>query len=228
MPDGRGDRIEAVLFDIDLTLLTSGGAGAVAWARAFEELHGRSVDTHEVTEPGMTDPEVARVALRALLGREPARREIAAAMSRYLAHLERAVAASEGYAVMPGIEDLLERLAAAGILLGLTTGNVEAAAHIKLARAGLNRFFSCGGYGSDAADRAELTRCAVERAVRISAGSLEPGECVAVGDSPRDVAAAEAAGIRIVGVATGRQSVAELRSAGADWALETVDAGFPV
>lgn len=227
MADGPGAPIEAVLFDIDLTLITSGGAGAVAWARAFEELHGSSVDTHEVTEPGMTDPEVARIALRALLGREPAKREISAVMTRYLTHLDEAVAESAGYAVMPGVPELLDRLAGKGILLGLTTGNVEAAAHIKLGRAGLSRYFSCGGYGSDSADRAELTRCAVERAVRISGGSLEPRECVAVGDSPRDVAAAHAVGIRVVGVATGRQSVGELGEAGADWALETVAEGFP-
>jgi phosphoglycolate phosphatase len=225
--DGPGAPIEAVLFDIDLTLITSGGAGAVAWARAFAELHGSSVDTHEVTEPGMTDPEVARFALRALLGREPDKREISAAMARYLTHLDEAVAESEGYAVMPGVPELLDRLTGEGILLGLTTGNVEAAAHIKLGRAGLSRYFSCGGYGSDSADRAELTRCAVERAVRISGGSLEPRECVAVGDSPRDVAAAHAVGIRVVGVATGRQSVGELGEAGADWALETVAEGFP-
>jgi phosphoglycolate phosphatase len=225
--DAPGAPIEAVLFDIDLTLITSGGAGAVAWARAFEELHGSSVDTHEVTEPGMTDPEVARVALRALLRREPDKREISAAMARYLTHLDEAIAESEGYAVMPGVPELLDRLAGEGILLGLTTGNVEAAAHIKLGRARLSRYFSCGGYGSDSADRAELTRCAVERAVRISGGSLEPRECVAVGDSPRDVAAAHAVGIRVVGVATGRQSVTELGEAGADWALETVAEGFP-
>jgi phosphoglycolate phosphatase len=225
--DAPGAPIEAVLFDIDLTLITSGGAGAVAWGRAFEELHGSSVDTHEVTEPGMTDPEVARVALRALLRREPDKREISAAMARYLTHLDEAIAESEGYAVMPGVPELLDRLAGEGILLGLTTGNVEAAAHIKLGRARLSRYFSCGGYGSDSADRAELTRCAVERAVRISGGSLEPRECVAVGDSPRDVAAAHAVGIRVVGVATGRQSVTELGEAGADWALETVAEGFP-
>jgi phosphoglycolate phosphatase len=225
--DAPGAPIEAVLFDIDLTLITSGGAGAVAWARAFEELHRSSVDTHEVTEPGMTDPEVARVALRALLRREPDKREISAAMARYLTHLDEAIAESEGYAVMPGVPELLDRLAGEGILLGLTTGNVEAAAHIKLGRARLSRYFSCGGYGSDSADRAELTRCAVERAVRISGGSLEPRECVAVGDSPRDVAAAHAVGIRVVGVATGRQSVTELGEAGADWALETVAEGFP-
>jgi phosphoglycolate phosphatase len=220
--------IEAVLFDIDSTLIKTGGAGAAAWARAFEELHGRSVDTHEVTEPGMTDPEVSRTALRVLLGRKPGKREISAAISRYLVHLDEAVAEADRYHVLPGIEELLERLSQAGILLGLTTGNVEAAAHIKLSRAGLNHYFCFGGYGSDAEDRVELTRQAIERALVVAGGTLEPRECISVGDSPRDIAAGHGAGIRVVGVGTGDYSPQQLREIGADWALETVENGFPV
>ena len=113
------------------------------------------------------------------------------------------------------------------MLLGLTTGNVEAAAHVKLSRAGLNRYFSFGGYGSDASDRAELTRRAIERGQMVSGGTLEPSECVAVGDTPRDVAAAHGAGIRIVAVATGNYPAQELREAGADWVLDSVEEGFP-
>ncbi len=85
-------------------------------------------------------------------GRSAARaapRRRARAIAGYLRHLPDAVAESEGYRVMPGVEELLDRLIDAGVLLGLVTGNIEAAAHIKLARAGLNRFFSFGGYGSD-------------------------------------------------------------------------------
>ena len=129
---------------------------------------------------------------------------------------------------MPGIEELLDRLIDGGALLGLVTGNIEAAAHIKLARAGLNRFFSFGGYGSDSADRTEVTKAALGRGELVSGGSLGDGACLAVGDTPRDVAAGHGAGIRVVGVATGAYSVEELREAGADWALETVESGFPV
>ena len=63
--------IEAVLFDIDGTLITTGGAGATAWRRAFEELHGVGVDIREVTESGQVDTEVGRAGLRSVLGREP-------------------------------------------------------------------------------------------------------------------------------------------------------------
>lgn len=220
--------IEAILFDIDGTLITTGGAGGEAWKRAFVELYGNPLDIREVTESGMTDPEVGRVALQNILGRDPDAKELAAAMGHYLRHLYSAVEESDGYRVMPGIEELLERLVDAGHLLGLTTGNVEAAAHIKLARAGLNRFFSFGGYGSDSNQRTELTRCALDRGKLVSGGILDTGNAISVGDTPRDVAAGHGAGIEVVGVATGNFTVAELRQAGANWAIEEVSAGFPV
>jgi beta-phosphoglucomutase-like phosphatase (HAD superfamily) len=219
--------IEAVLFDIDGTLITTGGAGGEAWRRAFEELHGVEVDIREVTESGMTDTEVGVAALRNVLGRAPNKRELAQAMARYLGHLPGSVGESDDYRVMPGIEELLERLGDQGMLLGMTTGNVEAAAHIKLSRANLNRFFSFGGYGSDASDRTELTRRAIERGVLVSGGTLDPAECIAVGDTPRDVAAAHAAGIRVVAVATGIYPAAALREAGPEWVLDSVESGFP-
>lgn len=218
---------EAVLFDIDGTLITTGGAGGEAWKRAFVELYGSPLDIREVTESGMTDPEVGRVALQNILGRDPRAKELGAAMGHYLRHLAAAVEESPGYRVMPGIESLLERLVDSGMLLGLTTGNVEAAAHIKLARAGLNRFFSFGGYGSDSNQRTELTRCALDRGRLVSGGSLDADSTISVGDTPRDVVAGHGAGIEVVGVATGNFSVEELRQAGANWALESVEAGFP-
>ncbi len=128
---------------------------------------------------------------------------------------------------MPGIEELLERLVDDGHLLGLTTGNVEAAAHIKLARAGLNRFFSFGGYGSDSKERTELTRCALQRGRLVSGGVLTEGASISVGDTPRDVAAGHGAGIEVVGVATGNFTVEQLREAGADHVVATVEDGFP-
>jgi phosphoglycolate phosphatase len=223
-----GPSSEAVLFDIDGTLITTGGAGAVAWRRAFEELHDVSVDIRETTEAGMTDPEVARAALRYALEREPTQRELARAMSTYLQHLPSAVESSSGYRVMPGVVALLRRLIEAGALVGITSGNVESAAHIKLARGRLNGFFSFGGYGSDSSDRVELTRRALERAKLVSRGPLDLHSCLGVGDTPRDVLAAHGAGISSVGVATGNYSVEELRRAGADHVLATLEERLPL
>jgi phosphoglycolate phosphatase-like HAD superfamily hydrolase len=219
--------IRAVLFDIDGTLLVTGGAGGVAWQRAFEELHGVEANVAEHTDAGMTDPEIAAIVFREVIGREGTQEERSKAIGCYLKHLPDAVAESPGYRVMPGIEELLDRLIDSGTLLGLVTGNIEAAAHIKLARARLNRFFSFGGYGSDSADRTEVTKAALGRGSLVSGGTLADGACIGVGDTPRDIVACHGAGIRVVGVATGSYSVQELRQADADWALEDVQHDFP-
>ena len=139
-----------------------------------------------------------------MIGREGTREERAKAIGCYLKHLPDAVAESDGYRVMPGIEELLPELIESGVLLGLVTGNVEAAAHIKLARGRLNRFFSFGGYGSDSADRTEVTEAALRRGELVSGGTLADGAGISVGDTPRDVSAGHGAGIRVVGVATGQ------------------------
>jgi phosphoglycolate phosphatase len=219
--------IEAVLFDIDGTLLVTGGAGAVAWQRAFRELYDVDADIEEHTKSGMTDPEIAEIVFREVIGRDGTDAERAAAIGAYLSHLADAVAESDGYRVMPGIDELLPRLVGQGVLLGIVTGNIEAAAHIKLARGNLNRFFSFGGYGSDSRDRIELTKKALERGGTVSGTPVDLATAIAVGDTPRDVTAGHGAGIKVVGVATGVYTVEQLRKAGADWAIADVTSGFP-
>lgn len=219
--------IKAVLFDIDGTLLLTGGAGAVAWQRAFTELYDVEANIAEHTHAGMTDPEITEIVFREVIGREGSEAERARAIAAYLRHLEKAVAESDGYRVMPGIEEILPRLTEQGVQAGIVTGNVEAAAHIKLARADLNRYFAFGGYGSDSRDRTELTKRALERAGEVSGGPLDADSAIAVGDTPRDVIAGHGVGIRVVGVATGSYTVEQLRDEGADWALPDVTSGFP-
>ncbi len=219
--------IEAVLFDIDGTLLVTGGAGAVAWQRAFRELHGIDADIEEHTHAGMTDPEIVEIVFREVIGRDGTEAERAQAVAGYLSHLADAVNESNGYRVMPGIEEILPRLAEQGVLLGIVTGNIESAAHIKLARGNLNRYFAFGGYGSDARDRTELTKKALERGAEVAGKALDPATAIAVGDTPRDVTACHGAGIKVVGVATGAYTVEQLGEAGADWAIPDVTSGFP-
>ncbi|HET6998082.1 MAG TPA: HAD family hydrolase [Solirubrobacterales bacterium] len=220
--------IKTVLFDIDGTLLVTGGAGQVAWQRAFRELHEVDANIDEHTKAGMTDPEIAEIVFREVIGRDGSEAERAEAITAYLGHLDDAVKESSGYRVMPGIEALLPRLAGTGTLLGIVTGNIESAAQIKLARGDLNRFFAFGGYGSDSRDRTELTKKALERGAVVSAAPLDPEATIAVGDTPRDVKAGHGAGIRVVGVATGNYTVEQLREADADWALPSVEDDFPV
>ena len=226
MSEGRV-AIRAVLFDIDGTLLVTGGAGAVAWQRAYRELYDVDANIEEHTQAGMTDPEIAAIVFREVLGRAGSESERATAINAYLSHLADAVAESTGYRVMPGIEQLLPRLAEEGVLLGIVTGNIESAAHLKLARGNLDRFFSFGGYGSDSRDRTELTKRAIERGGVVAGSPLDRAATVAVGDTPRDVIAGHGAGIRVIGVATGNYTVEQLTEADADWALATVEHGFP-
>jgi phosphoglycolate phosphatase len=176
----------------------------------------------------MTDPEVARLTFKAVLHRPPGREEFARLVERRLHHLTDTVAESPGYRVLPGVEQLLPSLIEAGYMLGLLTGNVEGAAHVKLHRAGLNRFFAFGGYGSDSPDRAEVARIALRRGSMVYGEPLEPAAAIVVGDTPHDVAAAHAAGLRCVGVGSGHYKADELRAAGADWAIPTLEDGLPL
>lgn len=219
--------LRAVLFDIDGTLIHSGGSSDRAWHRAFEEIVGVEVDVAAVTGQGVPDPEVGRRCFAAALGRDPAPGELDALMERRLAHLPEEVERSPDYRVLDGAVELLQRLRADGCLLGLTTGNVEPAARIKLDRGDLNRFFEFGGFSSDSSDRTELTMRALERARSRAGDGLDDASVVSVGDTPRDIEAGHGAGIRVVGVATGEYSEAELRDAGADFTLAALSAWPP-
>jgi phosphoglycolate phosphatase-like HAD superfamily hydrolase len=222
------DAIKAVLWDIDGTLLTTGGAGAVAWQRAFQELYGIEANIDENTRAGMTDPEITEIIFNQVIGHQGTPEEHANVVAKYLEYMPDAVAESAGYEVKPGIAEILPRLAEAGIVQGVVTGNVEPAARIKLARGGLDKYFTFGGYGSDDRDRVKVTERAIERGGEALGTSLDLAATIAVGDTPRDVKAGHGAGIRVVGVATGAYSVAEQEEAGADWAIADVTAGFPV
>ena len=216
----------AVLFDVDGTLISTGGAGAAAWRLAFTELFDIPANIEDYTEAGMPDQMVLTVTFQHVIGRDPTPREIAELMAKYLENLPETVTESQHYVVFPGVQELLTRLSDSGHLLGLTTGNVEAAAHIKIGRAGLNRFFAFGGYGSDSPDRGELTRIAIARAATII--GAPPAAAYVVGDTPRDIEAAHQADAHAVGVATGHYTVDQLRAAGAEFVLRTfADDPFP-
>jgi phosphoglycolate phosphatase-like HAD superfamily hydrolase len=222
------DVIKAVLWDIDGTLLTTGGAGAIAWQRAFGELYDVEANIDEHTRAGMTDPEITEIIFAAVVGREGTPEEHAAVVAKYLEYMPDAVAESTGYEVKPGIAETLARLAEEGVLQGIVSGNVEPAARIKLERGNLNKYLSFGGFGSDDRDRVKVTERAIERGAEAAGGALDLAATISVGDTPRDVSAGHGAGIRVVGVATGSYKVGELEEAGADWAIPDVLHGFPI
>src|SRR5580693_7049963 len=162
---------ELILFDIDGTLIDTGGAGARSWAWAFERLLDTKIDIAEHSTAGMTDPAIGRATFKEAMEREPTDAELTRLMASYQAVLPDFVASSEDYRVLDGVRELLESLTRAGVVLGLTTGGLEAVAHAKLERGDLNHFFAIGGYGSDSEDRVALTRTAVQRGERLLGGA---------------------------------------------------------
>jgi phosphoglycolate phosphatase len=207
-----------VLFDIDGTLVLTGGAGLRAMNRACATLTDRPDALAGIPVAGRTDRSILADVL-ARLGHELDDAHLAQLRERYVASLvEEIHQPGRGVkAVMPGIRDLLDALHGRDdVFLGLLTGNFEAGARIKLEHFDLWKYFRCGAYGDDAADRNALVPFALERARQCGLPELLPEHILVVGDTPHDVACARAVGAVPVGVATGSFTVDDLRSAGAD------------
>ena len=217
-----------LLFDIDGTLVSTGGAGAAAWKRAFTELHGIPADIGEFTDAGMTDPDVGATTFEAVLHREPTPHELAQLMQRRLEYLPEAVADSNGYKVLPGVPERLRQLSRDGHLLGLITGNCDGAAYIKLQRGGLGRWFTFGAYAGAGLDRADIVDVTVRRGEPIVGRDVPNEEIFVIGDTPMDISAAHAVGCTAIAVATGRLDSASLKQAGADHVLETLEEELPL
>jgi phosphoglycolate phosphatase len=221
-------RIKAVLFDIDGTLIDTGGAGARSWRWAFERLHGVPADISKSSSAGMTDPEVASRTFEGVLGRAPSDHELSRLFAWYVYRLQHEVATSEGYRVLGGVVETLGRLMDRGVALGIVSGGLEGSARLKLERGHLNRYFPVGGYGTDSRDRRQITRVAIARVSALHGRDIEPGEVIVVGDTPLDVDAAKAVGATSLGVASGTYSVDDLRRAGADLVLSSLRERFPL
>jgi phosphoglycolate phosphatase len=227
-PESMAESPRILLFDIDGTLVSTGGAGAVAWKRAFEELHGIPADIGEFTDAGMTDPDVGTKTFEAVMHREPTARELAQLLQRRLEHLPEAVAESESYRVLPGVPERLRQLSRDGHLLGLITGNGDGAAAVKLARGDLNRWFTFGAYATAGVDRPGIVRQAVQRGEAMLGCDVPNSDIFVIGDTPLDISAAHAVDCTAIAVATGHYDAAALREAGADHVLGTLEEELPV
>jgi phosphoglycolate phosphatase len=211
------------LFDIDGTLLLTGGAGTRALNRLFYERYGIEGAMSSIKPGGMTDPLIIRQIFAERLAREPSVDELDVIFAEYVPHLEREVAASMRFQIMPSAVATVEHLAAdARVTLSLATGNIRAAARIKLERAGLWHRFRCGGFGDDSADRAELVQRAMDRSREHCPRPLTQDEFVVVGDTPRDIQAARACGIRVIVVPTGSYDREQLARCQPDVLLDSL------
>jgi phosphoglycolate phosphatase len=208
-----------LLFDIDGTLIDSGGAGMRSLNLAFEEMFSVGDAFRTVSMAGKTDPQILKEAL-ALHGIESRNGIVPEFYRTYLRHLSGQIAHGKGH-VKPGMRELLEILRERkGYVLGLLTGNIEGGAAIKLGHFGLRSFFVTGAFGSDAEDRNRLLPIAVGKLCRTMSIAVPFTDCVVIGDTPRDVDCARPYGAFSVAVATGPYSSVALSAAGADIVLE--------
>jgi phosphoglycolate phosphatase len=221
-----------VLFDIDGTLVHAGGAGRRALETAMEAHLGGPVRRQEpwlgrLKLDGMTDRLIVREAMVAV-GHSFEEALCDRILATYADRLEHEIAGA-GYAVLPGVEATLAALAGRGTAFGLCTGNIARGARIKLARGGIDRWFGFGeadpnGFAEDGEARERIVVAALQRASARLGRPLSPAEALVVGDTPRDVGAARAAGCPVLGVATGRFGVEELRREGADFTAASLAA----
>lgn len=226
-------RMRILLWDIDGTLVSTGGAGMKALATAVHASEPATQALRRMRLDGMTDRKIARILCAAARHRaEPltllpvhesrvTALEIDEMLAAYLGRLRDSLSRADSYAVLPGVLEALDALETKAIH-ALGTGNLEAGARLKLEHGGLWHRFRFGGYGSDAEERADILRAAWTRAEAHLGRRCTAAEFVVIGDTPKDVAAAHANGLCCVAVATGRHDLHELAQAGADLVLETL------
>lgn len=212
-----------LLFDIDGTLVATGGAGRRAMVATFAELYSKEDVFEGLSFAGMTDRAIARHGVVAAVGAcdEAA---IDRALDVYVAHLHRQLTSTDAYRVFPGVHDVLGRVRGhAGVAVGLGTGNVKRGAYAKLTPGALHSHFSFGGFGCDAEDRTEVLRSGARRGAESLGVALDDCRIVVIGDTPKDVAAAKGIGAECVGVGTGGFAPASLLELGATRAFATLE-----
>ncbi len=198
--------MKVVLFDIDGTLITSGGAGRIAMRDGFKAVVGRD-DVFDFPLGGMTDRGILRRALNnAELEPDPSLMD--AILDAYLERLENEVLKAANYRVFESARTLAQSLKMVKFAVGLGTGNVERGARIKLQRADLAKEFEFGGFGSDDENRAKLIAAGLNRGRDLLHDPYAQG--VIIGDTPLDIDAAHAVGAQCIAVATGSFSLDEL------------------
>ena len=212
-------RKKLLLFDIDGTLLLTGRAGEYALRLAFKERFGVDDDLSAISFAGSTDGAIARQ-MFAAHDIPPTPENIADLFDGYVHHLARELPRREGR-VLPGIIELLEALhRREDCVLGLLTGNIEKGAELKLSHYGVWDFFEFGAFADDHVDRNKLGPVAHSRAVEKHGISFEAEDVLVIGDTPRDIDCARAAGFVAVAIATGSYAKDELAAHKPDFLFE--------
>jgi phosphoglycolate phosphatase-like HAD superfamily hydrolase len=199
-----------LLFDIDGTLITSGGAGEAALKDAMRSRFGVEEDLAGIILAGATDARIARELLEKH-GISVSPENVAALLDTYLGHLSERIGRHNGK-LLPGIVPLLNVLSQReDAVLALLTGNVSRGAEIKLTHYGVWDFFEFGAFADDHHDRNELGKFARARALERHGEEFPPSRIYVIGDTPKDIECGRAIGACTVAIATGHYSAAELK-----------------
>ena len=214
--------MHVLLFDIDGTLIRSGGAGKAAMEHALRSEFGVRDIVDGVPYSGRTDPSIS-YDLLAIHGLEPSQDNITRLKTAYLGHLPNALKSFDGI-VLPGVRALLDRLQLTdNIALGILTGNVREGAQRKLRHFDLWRYFAFGAFADGIHERDDIARSALPEIKRHLSQDIHPDRVWVIGDTPLDVKCARAIGARAVAVATGWHSIEELNQARADHVLKDLE-----
>ena len=219
--------VRVVLFDIDGTLIQSGGAGEKAFGRVCETEFGVSNGAARLHFAGRTDPAIVRDFFEQHRIK-PSAENFRRFLDHYVFQLDHLLGQLEG-SVLPGVPEMIRELNALAQppLIGLLTGNIRLGAQIKLSHYRLWQEFRTGAFGDDHEDRNQIAVIARERASRMLRGKLDGEQIVVIGDTPRDVECARAIGARSLAVATGKYSVEQLAQESPTWTVRTL-ADIPV
>jgi phosphoglycolate phosphatase len=214
--------IRLVLFDVDGTLIRTGGAGVKAFERTFALEFGVPEATRNVSFAGRTDPSLVRECF-GLHRIDPTAQNFRRFFDTYVFLLNHLLEQTQG-AACQGVLEFIEGLQALACppLIGLLTGNVRLGAEIKLRHYDLWQFFQSGAFGDDHEDRNRLAAIAQERGRELLGGPIPGDEILVVGDTPLDVACARSIQARMLAVGTGGYSCAELRACAPDWVVATL------
>jgi len=207
--------MQYILFDIDGTLIDSGGAGMLSLNLAFKEVFSVDNAFRTIHMAGKTDLQIVNEALR-MHNIDSSNGNVPGFFDCYIKYLENTIHDNRGH-IKPGIMQALELLQMRDdIALGLLTGNIETGAMIKLEAFGLAEFFAAGAFGENDSDRNKLLPIAVEKLREKKGIEIDYRQCIVIGDTPRDVECSKPYGAYTIAVATGPYSYDELSGIGAD------------
>jgi phosphoglycolate phosphatase len=214
------------LFDIDGTLVLTGGAGQTAFAHTLTREFGIPEINRDVVFAGRSDRAIAMELFR-IHGIEPSADNWRRFCAGYVESLEETLPTHDGH-VLPGVANLLAQLQSRGdVAIGLLTGNIREAARRKLSFYGLWKHFEFGGFGDEHEDRNDIAAAALA-AARTHGNGAASGRVVVIGDTLHDVTCGQSIGARCVGVATGHTTVDVLRTANPDVVVESLQAARPI